>query len=459
MSAGGFLSLLVDFFSLASNEGNKKAVIGGVAVTAALLASTLVITFYDVVGERMPRAGEIALFALLTAVAYGGGQYIMLGFARRVNRDLGSRSAFFNLMYRVTVITQFVLMAILAAIVLQMIFFSHFSLFLVIAATAISAAPSGVLNAYMGYSILSWYRLDKRNVMLLLLGTAGIMAAIPSAGSIVVIQMQLVQAPAEIVAAGSNSSPPGMLGALFTMLVALPLFVSAIAEWGGIALMLRHFSRNIGRLKYWTLISLPLLMLLVGILPALAAASSSSRFSLYEGEFLAFRVLTVIGAVAFAVFVMGFAFQRMAKKVRQIHKGSIVEDYMVIASFGLVMLAIANLAPVQRITFPPFGASAHWFVALSTYLASIGIYSSAITVFDDAKLRQSIRKFAVKELTYLDSIGVAYMEQEIMNRAAKMAQQYSEASAGGRPQLPPTEDQLRQYLDEVLDELHKKKKD
>jgi hypothetical protein len=40
-----------------------------------------------------------------------------------------------------------------------------------------------------------------------------------------------------------------------------------------------------------------------------------------------------------------------------------------------------------------------------------------------------------------------------------MAQKYSEASAGGRPQLPPTENQLRQYLDEVLDELHKKKKD
>jgi hypothetical protein len=138
----------------------------------------------------------------------------------------------------------------------------------------------------MGYSILSWYRLDKRNVMLLLLGMAGIMAAVPSAGSAVVVQMQLAEEPSEIVASSSNSSPPGMLGTLFTLLVAFPLFVSALAEWGGIALMLRHFSRNIGRLKYWTLISLPLLMLLVGIMPALLAASSSSRFSLYEEEFL-----------------------------------------------------------------------------------------------------------------------------------------------------------------------------
>ena len=457
MGENGSFHFLVDFFSLASNEGNRKAVAVGVAATTALLACILVSTFYDVVGARIPRAWEIALFALLAAVVYGGGQYVLLGFARRINRDLGSRSRFFKAMYSVTVVTQYALMAILAAIVFQMIFFSHFSLALVIAATLISAAPAGILNAYMGYSILSWYLLDKRNLMLMLLGMAGIMAAVPSVGSAVVIQTYLAVESTEIGLAGGNSASPGPL---FTLLVALPLLVSALVEWGGIALMLRHFSRNIGRLKYWTLLSLPLLMLLAGVLPAMAAASSSSRFSLYEAEFLSFRVLTVLGAVVFAVFVMGFAFQRMAKKVRQIHKGSIVEDYMVIASFGLVMIAFANMAPVQQITFPPFGTLAHWFMPLSTYLASIGIYSSAIAVFDDTKLRQSIRKFAIKELTYLDSIGVAYMEQEITNRIVKMTQEHSEAfPAGGRPRLLPTEDQLKRYLADVIDEIHRKKED
>ena len=47
------------------------------------------------------------------------------------------------------------------------------------------------------------------------------------------------------------------------------------------------------------------------------------------------------------------------------------------------------------------------------YLVPIGIYSSAISVAEDSKLRQSIRSFAVRESRLLDSIGMAEIERQV----------------------------------------------
>jgi len=50
------------------------------------------------------------------------------------------------------------------------------------------------------------------------------------------------------------------------------------------------------------------------------------------------------------------------------------------------------------------------------YLVPLGIYSSAISVAEDSKLRQSIRSFAVRESRLLDSIGMAEIEQQVQRK-------------------------------------------
>jgi hypothetical protein len=55
-------------------------------------------------------------------------------------------------------------------------------------------------------------------------------------------------------------------------------------------------------------------------------------------------------------------------------------------------------------------------MGLSSYLVLIGIYSSAISISEDSRLRNSIRNFALKETNLLDSIGSAHIEQEIQNK-------------------------------------------
>jgi Tfp pilus assembly PilM family ATPase len=88
----------------------------------------------------------------------------------------------------------------------------------------------------------------------------------------------------------------------------------------------------------------------------------------------------------------------------------------------------------------------------------VGIYSSAISVSQDVKLRQSIRKILVKESKLLDSIGTAEMQQEIQRRVMRITKKHQgsmEEETGVQSSL--NEEDIKEYLDEVMQEIRAKK--
>jgi hypothetical protein len=74
------------------------------------------------------------------------------------------------------------------------------------------------------------------------------------------------------------------------------------------------------------------------------------------------------------------------------------------------------------------------------------------------ELRKSIRKYAITESKLLDSIGSAEMEQQILRRVIDMMRQNQDRlsnETGGEPSL--SEDEVKQYLHEVIEEVRKGK--
>jgi hypothetical protein len=128
---------------------------------------------------------------------------------------------------------------------------------------------------------------------------------------------------------------------------------------------------------------------------------------------------------------------------------------MIISAFGLVLLFTSNQATVLLgSTFPPFGLATASFVGLSSYLMLVGIYSSATSVSEDSNLRRSIRNFAIKESTLLDSIGTAQMEQDIQRRVIGFTKLYQDRMAEETGiQSSLTEDDIKQYLEQVIREV------
>ena len=91
------------------------------------------------------------------------------------------------------------------------------------------------------------------------------------------------------------------------------------------------------------------------------------------------------------------------------------------------------------------------FFGLASYLIFIGIYSSALSVAQDSNLRQSIRRFAIKESKLLDSIGTAQMEQEIQRKVVvftKRNQEEMMEETGIASSL--TEEDVKEYLEQVI---------
>lgn len=89
-----------------------------------------------------------------------------------------------------------------------------------------------------------------------------------------------------------------------------------------------------------------------------------------------------------------------------------------------------------------------------------GIYASAISISQDSKLRQSIRRLAIQELKLLDSIGTAQMDLELQKRVLRITKENEDKmieTTGVGSSLD--EEDAKQYLDEVLEEIQEIQKE
>ena len=132
---------------------------------------------------------------------------------------------------------------------------------------------------------------------------------------------------------------------------------------------------------------------------------------------------------------------------------------MIISGYGLLLLFISNQAVVLvNIIYPPFGLVTVSFMGLASYMLLLGVYSSAISVSEDSKIRQSIRHVALRDPKLLDSIGIAQMEQEIQKRvlaATRKTQEIMTEETGILSSL--SEEDMKLYLQQVIEEVQESK--
>jgi hypothetical protein len=225
--------------------------------------------------------------------------------------------------------------------------------------------------------------------------------------------------------------------------------------WGATASMMVHYVKRMGRIKYWIVVSIPLiyfssqfLLPLINVYPNLLELGTISTTLLFT---LIFTFSKPVGGMLF-----GLAFWSISKNVRQSED---VRNYMLISAYGLILLFTSNQANLLLNTpYPPFGVITSSIIGLSSYLVLVGIYSSAISVSEDSKLRQSIRQFALRESKLLDSIGTAQMEQEIQRRVLTLTKQNQNRMAEETGiQSSLTDDDVKEYLEQVIEEVKKRR--
>ncbi|MER3408300.1 MAG: hypothetical protein C4292_06125 [Nitrososphaera sp.] len=329
---------------------------------------------------------------------------------------------------------------------------------LLVAGMAASTLPAAGLLGWFSYRFFLWYRSNRKHVMILVLGCAEAVTALAAAGNVISMSDMLLSPEGALqVGPQPQLAYHELLPELrvpFFLAVVFPIVLSLVLRWLGTVLVVRNFSRRIGRALFWTIVCVPLALLMGGIYSVLLDPLAS-HLTLYDTSMLASRIVGFSGGTV-SFLLMGIAYYAVARSISRIDRRSAVIDYMLIAAYGVVMLPYALSAPVIiYVAYPPFGALAHFTLTAASYLLSLGIYSSAISVSQDMSLRRSIKKQALGQPGLLDSIGAAGMEDEVVRRVAMLVKKSSEEmeeETGIQPSSI-TEAEIRQYLELVINEL------
>jgi hypothetical protein len=232
----------------------------------------------------------------------------------------------------------------------------------------------------------------------------------------------------------------------------------AIAETVAIAFFLRYFKDKIGRATFWTLIILPPVLFLTGVFGPQFLKSTGSEMVYMESRFLIFRIIGTAGWIA-ADFVIAFAYILVAKTLgRQITSSrNKIINYLIIAALATILISPTTNNWITNNSYPPFGAIQRAFVVLASFLFSIGIYSVALSVAQDAELRHLARKYA-KEYALLDTLGDAQENADTIGKVVKLIHRHADAmeKETGVESSMLDVNEVRQYLALVIRETREK---
>ena len=442
------------------------------AVLAGIVIIFLVIIDLLVTRQVLPayKDIEVILFVLTVTIGYGIGSWILLGYTKRVSTEIRAKSRFINVMFWTVTVVQFGMFGVLLLVLINNSpsstrYLSH-SVF------AISSILATIIMGIISFKFFSWYKSSEyKNFTVLFYGiaalTLGASIAEDVGTKLLMVQEVKENTPpgeviqstfqykdsekydAQVVRKEVNPDTTSFLiipdSSLeyYNLLNSTVLPIAFVFRWIASTTLLRGAYQRIGKLplSFWIILSLPLILYLVGKMPGFFYGESMAGVD--EAYRYYFRILFRAGTIGGNI-VFGLAFFVIARRI----VSSRIKDYLIITGIGDTIVGIALSTSALE---PTYGAAAHSLVLLSSYLFSIGLYVSAISLAQDSSLRKTIRK---SNVGLVDNIGTAQMEQEVRKRILKMVEDGKdrmEEQTGGFS-YSVTEKDVREYVELVIDE-------
>jgi hypothetical protein len=439
------------------NYGERKLFIVFSVLMVALIVDNSFSINADIFRDQIISFWGIALFVAIFAV-YAFGQFFILEMVKAKNRKLSGST---RINENVITIIQYALISIIVIIILQILFSSQYHRDLLIASTTISHGAAIFLTSLLAWKLLSWYKIHKMQSLILLFGLTSALIALTSITYLFWSDAVLAMKASVIFPESEVTFDPGYEeGSLLNLLDYVlhgTLTAFVLLLWGGTVVMLYHNFKRIGQVKFWVLVTLPVISfmgILTLIYQELAPTSLAADISTSSNLMIPIWLLYYSG-LSMGV-IIGLSFILIG---RFLNHGIHSRDYVIITGFGFMIFIWAYSAILTQAAYPPYGISTISALPLSLFMILNGLSYSAISVAQDQTLRRSIRK-SVKDMKFLESIGTAQMEQDLQKRVLTIAKENSDVmteETGVQPSL--TEDEMKEYLNMVVNEIKHTKHD
>jgi hypothetical protein len=142
----------------------------------ALIVDSSFLSVADMIRDHIVSFWGVALFAAIFAV-YVFGQFFILEMVKAKNRQLSGST---GISEYVTTIAQYALTSIIVIVILEILFSSLYHRDLLIASTTISDGAVIFLPALLAWKLFSWYKIHKKQRLVLLFGLAAALIALTS---------------------------------------------------------------------------------------------------------------------------------------------------------------------------------------------------------------------------------------------------------------------------------------
>lgn len=423
-----------------------------------LVSDVFLARIYDLIPKQYSYSWKIIVFVTFVSISIPA-QLVILVYMHRKNLAIRTKYIKFHIVaiHQIARISQLVISAILIALTIQTVFMQSYHSMFVIVMVSLSYTLAVFVISVLAQRFFSWYR-SSRNPVIVLYGIASTCIATNLAFTLAFVTDVLASKPVEVMyhPAGSLVTilPDSITAALNTGFFSSSIISFALL-WGATAVLLYQNSGKFGKLKYWLIITSPLILFfsqfITLLIPLLDPLFRTDPVATAFWATMIFTLSKPAGGVLF-----GIAFLVITRSF----KSNSLRNYILLSVSGFILLYVSDQASVLLVTpFPPFGVTSVSFVGLASYLVFLGIYSSAIILSEDTQLRRLVRREAQSHPGLLDSMGTAHLTETLQRRVTGIVKKNSEklAQATGLEDTS-SEEERKGYIEDVMEEVRRMKK-
>jgi MFS family permease len=450
--------LLKTSYGLRSITNNSKVITLSISIFILLLfVDYYLSSISDVaIGFIQSTTGSV-LFALVFAVSLVGSFIVINKILTIVNK----RESIFSKYKRLLRIMQLILYVLSAILLFDIISESKYYTINLTLLTIFSYGFSIVLSLLVSSKLLSWYK-ESKNKFSLLFGISIFLIFINNLVSIFLFTSTLSEKPLEI-----TPSTPVIFNfecnndSLYCVFKQSVIAIQSYSMMAYFALLwicnyfLLHYQiKKIGKIKFFALITLPLvLFFFVFIYHYDEFYSLTEAMNFDESIVFMLQVFMLIFSTALCGILYGIGFKSVANLLKMSPK---VENYLIMASYGIILFFITANATIVGASFPPFGIPSIIFLPFASLLFYVGVYYSIIAISNDIRVRKYIKNSTYKELEIMGNLAQSQMIDNMKEKVLAMTKKYSEEiHQSSESETMETEEDLKSYLDEAISIFNK----
>jgi hypothetical protein len=342
---------------------------------AALLVDSLLSDVSTYVNKGLTENTRVVLFSTLVGIAVFTGSYVIKNDTNKVKQQLDSRINIIPGIAGVIAAIQYAIVGLLILITVQVIFTSQYFIVFLIASLMVSWFSAVGVMALMSFKLIQWYRLKRSTLVLLYIIFSVMITIIQLAITIPTFFIIMQTSPFSVDAHSTEVKPFQArtlnLDTLFAVVSGANWFIIPMSYvvWLATALMLYYYSRNIGLIKYWLMLSAPLAGLVIGNLALLVFIPSIN--TVFDQQVIVYTMILFGGLISGGL-LLAFSFKVIARNLQSYDPDQKLSTYLSIASRGAAILFVAFYANVSSGSYLPFGIIASSFLHFGAFLFFAG---------------------------------------------------------------------------------------